>query len=1132
MLKKENDTASENSIRKRKRRNIGQFPCSQCGKVFTRSDHLARHYLNHQPKQVYVCDHPVINHKGEKRVCGKSFVRKDLRDRHMRRHVALPSSNTGDQEESEDLNLAPNTYSDNKSPIAKQGNDSHESTLSEPSANNPQSTKVLSSKSSPHLASQQPQSAYQQNPVAKPPGPYSLAHPQPYYQHVVPQPITTPIPGQSFQAFQSHTQHLAPQISQPAFAFNYSAPMQQLPYSSVDFLPPPTGSQALHYQIPIQSRGLANQQDDYMHSPSQQLRLLERALDSGEMSRVGIPQSQNDIISWLFTDHIPLAPPHDTNDTKGSLPMDLKDGPTGNNAFGYEASNERAKSVGRSPQWGSIDNISHVGQPARKNSDLGFGLLDLNFFKNDNNPLETLFENISADPDPLKLRGRTTQLHSDPSNSVVLNAEVVSPPLSNENTHDAGGANSESKKAKENWHCNHSDFNDVFIDLFLLESLISALPGLSRATLESLFLGDSRYIGLEDRMSFYLFNYWEKFHPHFSILHRPSFCTKNAERLLILAMILVGAMYCTTDEQYSLENKNSPEYKLCSVICDPLRFTIFQHDDFKTPVRLWIVQSLNLLEWCEKNYLLRRLHERAHIHHGTTVQLLRRSPVLGGNPTAISRDSQSTSTSPGEYEAEFLSQFGESTKANDACLFEKWVESESLKRVTFMTFVLDTMDYIKFRHNPLISFYQLQLLNLPCDEEALWNSNELMGSFKKTVKRQRSLQKAHKMNIKRSGFSSVLSVRDGTNFLSALKKIIKASGNPHEKSRLSYFSKSIIFAGLVSLMHEMQQTELQNNISPLINPESNSNLKWKLILSKVLDNWECAANTFQETSDDNCTQEQALGQCKRPLFHLAQIIGMSDINHYDIAIFGGSPANMSVDASSQDLLIVQRKLNNMWLKAKNGKTARIEDLVNFKCLIHCYWLLWSLFLPPQNNDGHSMGSVQKSYFRVDEDIHDSMIVVSNAVMILWCYSFSLYGPESSSFEHALKKMSSKDLRDYDKLMELAVEDGHEYLQRIRQEFTERLRSRGHISQFLPSCLRQHISSIPLDRVMKSYCEILPEIGNKQNISGLCFFIGTNLLKSQWPILREYGKLIINCGLRSLGKKEVHCHDLFINDFED
>ena len=53
---------------------------------------------------------------------------------------------------------------------------------------------------------------------------------------------------------------------------------------------------------------------------------------------------------------------------------------------------------------------------------------------------------------------------------------------------------------------------------------------------------DSNY-PLEHRFSFYLYLYWKHFHSQFTILHKPSFDTKSAEPLLLIAMVSLGACY-------------------------------------------------------------------------------------------------------------------------------------------------------------------------------------------------------------------------------------------------------------------------------------------------------------------------------------------------------------------------------------------------------------------------------------------------------------------------------------------------------------------------------------------------------------------------------------------------------------
>lgn len=73
---------------KKKRRVIKTFdkkyecPAKDCGKAYSRAEHLYRHQLNHTPKQIYNCDFPG---------CDRHFVRADLCARHKERHTAKGS---------------------------------------------------------------------------------------------------------------------------------------------------------------------------------------------------------------------------------------------------------------------------------------------------------------------------------------------------------------------------------------------------------------------------------------------------------------------------------------------------------------------------------------------------------------------------------------------------------------------------------------------------------------------------------------------------------------------------------------------------------------------------------------------------------------------------------------------------------------------------------------------------------------------------------------------------------------------------------------------------------------------------------------------------------------------------------
>lgn len=1146
-------TNSPSERPKKKKRTLGSFPCPDCDKVFTRSDHLARHHLNHEPKQLFECDAMVEDYEGNKRKCGKTFVRRDLKERHSKRH--LEGNVKG--------------YSKNVRTSV-----SHTSK----GIDSPQT----SAGDSPSIhTNYQTQSPLQISNLIHEVNPAENVQTDTGYQ--------MPLGNGATNAVHNPTNHPVNIKSIKTTRFAQQDPRNF--HARASFVQPQPG------MMPPQSHDMYDQY--------------------GQLMRTGnnVPQSQNDILYWLFTDspeNMIVTPGSDqlkAESLKGmNTVMELSPniqstGPLYNNGGNnhipspYGGSQFSPITEQIHQQHAQLQRLvnstlphSHPQPPVLPNNQYkeevlapfyhneapnlpfnmqqgmnNYGMQDVNIFSNDDNPLDEVFlrnyqSQLANGSEPLtNLNFKFSVSSTGSSNSPTTTNESTSPILSND-VHNSPSVSESSKISTVASLQKHfmPDKNNIeknkhiFVDSLLVDKLIKTLPTVSRDIIDKIFdqdQGDEHDYSIESRLSYYLSIYWSIFHPQFTILHRPSFDTKTALPLLLWSMTIVGCNYSRSSENSNINSKltkKSPEFKFSTCIVTPLRFMIFQHEDFKSPVKLWILQSLNILEWCEKNFLLRGLHERGHIHHGTTVQLLRRSPLLGGNPattnkratlTSGSNTSADESDTPNDITAE-------SNDTTDYDLFVKWVESESMKRVTFMTFYLDIIDYIKFRHNPQIMFYQLQLLNLPCDDDHLWESTDVNGSFRKIVKRQKKLQKqnSERQNVdplrKRKELNShtPIKVRNGESFLNVLKKLLKPfriPTNEEAKSdfKLSLFTRKILFAGLVSIMYQMQQTDLQNNSSLLgsgTGNKSQSYVLWKDILSKAFDNWHleingnCCSEIFKTTSSiSDCVIKS---QCQFPMHHLTQIIGMADINHYDIAIFGGSPANMSVSASMKDQGIVQNKLNTVWIKSSQQTKRSINHLVNLKSIIHSYLILWELMLKPISL-GDKVTSIEFLDWNVDDDYFDGMYAIGIATLVLWSYVFTTCGLESQRFNEFddLKKISS-DV--YDDLIELSAEGAYEYLHRIRQEFLTNLKKDNLHNEYSIHPFKLENRRHTPHEIITKYCDLLPFISNKQNLSGLCFLVGTKLLSSQWEIIRENGKLILNCGFRSIGKKNSLCLDLF------
>lgn len=1190
----------EELSRKKKKRNIGEFPCLKCNKVFSRSDHLARHYLNHQPKQVYVCEYPVSNHDGSTRKCGKTFVRKDLRERHFRRHSLERADGRLDSEPPETteeygespLDVSNLIETKNESMVEQvsepgvQKNGNSNLTLEMPVNVNPpivDAPKVvevlreqgpnISLNHIPNGEENRVQSLHA-NVQPGPPLPHHNPHLMPHNG-----PTNGPTNGphgphkgpHNFQLNAPHGNPGVPQQTPLSRQNSMHLPAPQIPLPQQPFM----GTQQHHHHQPhlfIHSSNAASPDQHYfppnpqygsglpaqippnigqMRHPNLASMGPPHVRQEPDLGRGGIDmfangpnvvQSQNDILSWLFmespNDMNSIPPASTPTSTYSGVSESLHPGFPSQLHLQYQQQHNpqtpdqilpRPVGIDQNSQWSMQNN--QAGNYAA-DSMLNVGLQDLNYFLRNENPLDEVFLKLqtgqTGNSSNDKLFRNFNTMSSNSTTSPTNTNESATPQAFSE-IH-VNGVDRGTVKSRLEYHLanvNIEKNKHFYMNQIIWARIMSALSEISTRNLEEIFTEEGDMLMLEHRMSFYLYGYWETFHRRFSILHKPSFNTATAEPLLLLAMLIVGCMYCATTTLESGKRMACAEFKFCMLVAEPLRFKLFQHPNFKCPVPVWMLQSLNLLEWCEKNFLSRGMHERAHIHHGTTVQLLRRSPFLGGNPTVKNKPNNlSNETSTSGSEDDNLDGVGKipDEHLNDQSLFREWVESESMKRVTFLTFYLDTIDHIKFRHNPQIPFFQLQLLNLPCDEENLWESNEINGSFKKLVKRQKKLQGTAVLGVR--NMKDQNRIKPDMNFLSALKRLMKPQTT---KYNYSFFTRSILFGGVISIIHQMQQMDLQNKFTILSSvSDKNRNIQWKEFLVRALDAYETDLySTKTQLSLDPFFSIEEF-QCKFPMYHLALIIGISDINHYDIAIFSGSPRNMSVDVSPKDISIVKRKLGTIW--NPSGSITSFNDLVNTRSVIHCFWLLWTLMLSPLNDEGAVTESRSFYTWDADHDCYDVMYATSVATLVLWCYTYTTCGLESPEHKDLADNFSPDDQKCYEKLSPLIKEDAYNYLFRIRDEFSKNFQKEGLLSDYCIHKTGTNRRRVPLFDAIEKHCELLPKITGKENISGLCFLIGTKLYKSQWEIIRENAKLILNCGLRSIGKSTWKCPDVFENDF--
>jgi hypothetical protein len=189
----------------------------------------------------------------------------------------------------------------------------------------------------------------------------------------------------------------------------------------------------------------------------------------------------------------------------------------------------------------------------------------------------------------------------------------------------------------------------------------------------------------------YVDSYWHHQHAQLPILHKPTFAADKTPNLLLLMVIAIGA--ATLDKAYGTDLTDSAA-EFANFVVWHVRWEIVRAADFRPPAKLWIFQTMLLVEIYEKMYSTRALHERAHIHHDSTLTLMRRGSSLIGRPASDSppsvRDDKTARSSGSNSTTDTLAS--EETWA-------RWITNEATRRAAFAAFVIDSIHATMFGHS-------------------------------------------------------------------------------------------------------------------------------------------------------------------------------------------------------------------------------------------------------------------------------------------------------------------------------------------------------------------------------------------------------------------------------------------------
>ncbi|KAL2788403.1 fungal-specific transcription factor domain-containing protein [Aspergillus keveii] len=909
------DTPPRKRKRTRKIQMDRKFDCTfeGCGKSYSRAEHLYRHQLNHAPKQIYRCDFPD---------CYRSFVRQDLCVRHRERHTTQGSQLQKRDHFAQAASANPNGIPKPQTiRNASQIPQSHAPPVLSP----PDSKRGSTGPDQPLHVTSMPASA---SPTSA-----GLAQPFNHYQPTVRQ--------HGLETDSQFSQANGMDISSPTASLAaFNSPPLQRPFVTYDARHPAGSPTPNELGLDLRSAHTLNE-----HAPAS-----TGAQDLGAAYAIKHNLNGPLVSPSTYTSQAGLQIPVDGYSdmapvTSASAPLEQ--------ATGLGVLDSMAGMMGQGSTVGDMQfdafNSSVYPVFGGESNRSPFHMADdfTAWLFNEPPPGSSSVANPSATsmvPGYMDAQLQNQFLMADPAYGNFLSGVIPTHPMSVTSILDPGSPRAIMSEDKR------QELLDLMSTRFN-EAAYSAVAKRKDALMDGDMDEDSHVLSLS-KMQTYIGSYWYHFHVQLPILHRPTFVADKAPNLLLLAVMAIGA--ATLDTIHGQEVTEAAS-ELADFIMWHLRWEIFMEGDFRPPAKLWVFQALLLLEVYEKMYSTRALHERAHIHHDTTLTLMRRGSSLIGrhsfdSPASLRDDRQARSASGSVMTPDFA--------ADES--WTHWIKTEATRRVAFAAFVLDSSHATMFGHSAKMVAHELRL-PLPCDE-ALWSAT----SAAEVARVQASLHA--------NGVRPVM-------FLDGLKRTLNG-----QRVRTNAFGRTILMAGLLSVSWHMNQRDLQVNSLGVAHALGGRD-KWRSALLRAFDNWR---RDFDEalgqpgmTSFPNgyrgryALDEDNIFESRDVLHGLAHMASHVDV--VDCQIFAGARRLMGRTITPRDYNAAREKMVDRWATKASARDATFYAL---KFLSEC-------LLDNHHGDPDVEGEL---YCGREDYLLNRPWVIYVAALVVWCYGYALDGP--------------------------------------------------------------------------------------------------------------------------------------------
>lgn len=504
---------------------------------------------------------------------------------------------------------------------------------------------------------------------------------------------------------------------------------------------------------------------------------------------------------------------------------------------------------------------------------------------------------------------------------------------------------------------------------------------------------DDSHVLSRKMMQAYIWSYWHSLSDQMPIIHKASFSAENTPTLLLLAMMAIGSACLDKTHGTAVTMAGA---RVSNFLSTHLRWELFMDPSFRAPAKLWVFQTLLVLELYEKMCSTRQLHERAHIHHATTITLMRRGRSL------IGKSSLDESTNIHESDPSSRHSSTSAPAIGRDEWWQNWIINESTKRAACAAFVIDSIHSSMFGHSGVMVAHEMRL-PLPCDD-SLWRAT----SGAEVVRVEASL--------KAQGIKPM-------SFLEGLKCTLN-----NQEVNTTSFGRTVLMAGLLSVTHHMHQRDLQINVlGGGVVQALDGRDKWRATLTRAYDFWKAnfdkavdQSNSLPDPYRNGSTKAppNVIFESRTVLHDLAHMAMHADI--VDCQMFAGAKKLLGRPVGPLEFNAVQKRIKEYW-----APSARARDAA-----FYALQFLRSVLAPELSTRRDHTGPIQEQPY---DTRHDVLLnrpwVLYFAALVLWCYGFAIEGPCPRAVPPPTQQEQWLEMRAY--LGNYAMSDRPEGLRTLR-----------------------------------------------------------------------------------------------------